>query len=342
MKTTVAKLAKLVNGTVSGNKNISLAGVAGLKEARPGDVSFLANKKYINLLKITRASAVLVNPEVKVPADLTVIRVKNPDLACIRVLEYFSPKPPALVKGVHSKAVVAKNVRLGKNVSIQPYVVVQPGSRIGDQTVFYPNVYIGHDVTIGKNCCFYPNVVIREKTVIGDNVIIHSGTVIGSDGFGYTVDDGRQHKIPQVGTVEIGDDVEIGANVAIDRARFDKTIIKKGTKIDNLVHIAHNVEIGENSLILAQVGIAGSSKLGQNVIFAGQSGVIGHVDVGDNAIVAAKSVATRDVPPGKTVSGVPARDHKEELRVRAAQIKLPELFKTIRELKAEIEKLKKK
>ncbi|MEK7448943.1 MAG: UDP-3-O-(3-hydroxymyristoyl)glucosamine N-acyltransferase [Planctomycetota bacterium] len=341
MPITISKIAQLVNGTVSGNRNCLITGVAGLEEAQPGEITFLANKKYLPLLKTTRASAVLVDKQTKVPDHLNAISVKNPDLSFAQIIEYFKPEPPALSKGIHSRALVAKNVKLGKNVCIQPYAVLQPGSKIGAGTVIYPNVYIGQGVSIGKNCCLYPNVVIREKCVIGDNVIIHSGTVIGSDGFGYTLVNGTRRKIPQIGIVVIEDEVEIGANVTIDRARFGQTIIRKGVKIDNLVQVAHNVEIGENSVLVAQVGISGSTKIGQNVIMAGRSGAVGHIQIGDNVTVAGCSVATKNIPAGMIVSGFPARPHHEELHIQAALHKLPELLKIIKQLQAEIKNLKK-
>ncbi|MCX5692233.1 MAG: UDP-3-O-(3-hydroxymyristoyl)glucosamine N-acyltransferase, partial [Candidatus Omnitrophica bacterium] len=211
---------------------------------------------------------------------------------------------------------------------------------IKDNTILYAGVYVGHHSKIGKDCIIYPYVIIRERVTIGDKVVIHGGTVIGSDGFGFSTVQGVHHRIPQIGTVIIEDDVEIGANVTIDRARFDKTIIKKGTKIDNLVQIAHNVSIGENSIIVAQSGISGSANIGKNVTIAGQSGVIGHISIGDNVVVAAQAGVTKSIPPNTCVSGYPAKPHILAKRIHALTQNLPGLFKKVKQLEEEIEKLK--
>jgi UDP-3-O-[3-hydroxymyristoyl] glucosamine N-acyltransferase len=244
--------------------------------------------------------------------------------------------------GIHSTAILGKNVSLGKDAAIGPYVVIEDGVSIGDKTVIYSGCFIGQNSKIGSQTLIYPNVSIRERVSIGSRVIIHSGTVIGCDGFGFVTVEGKHHKIPQVGTVEIGDDVEIGANVTIDRARFDKTVIANGAKIDNLVQIAHNVCVGENSIIVAQVGISGSTTLGKNVILAGQVGVVGHINIGDNAVVMAQSGVNKSVPSGTMVWGYPAKPAETARRVNACVQNLPRLYNTVSELKKKIEGLEKK
>jgi UDP-3-O-[3-hydroxymyristoyl] glucosamine N-acyltransferase len=264
------------------------------------------------------------------------VRTENPSLAFAKVVSLVTPIKIKHPKGIHPSAILADNVKLGKNIAVGAHTIIEDGVEIGDNTIIYGGCYIGFDTKIGKDCLVYANVAIRERVTIGNRVIINNGTVIGSDGFGYVKIDEVHQRIPQVGTVLIEDDVDIGANVAIDRARFDKTIIGKGTKIDNLVHIAHNVIIGENSIIVAQTGISGSSTIGKNVILAGQSGVVGHISIGDNVTVGAQSGVTKSVPPNTTVSGYPAKPHDTAKRVNACIQKLPQLFKSFSELKKKI------
>ena len=236
--------------------------------------------------------------------------------------------------GISKNSAVSASAVINKNISIGDFSVISENAEIGSNTIIYPNCYIGRNVKIGEHCLIYPNVTIREDIIVGNNVIIHSGTVIGSDGFGYVPENNTLKKIPQIGIVEIGDNVEIGANVTIDRATTGKTLIGKGTKIDNLVQIAHNVQIGENSIIVAQVGISGSTKIGNGVTIAGQAGLIGHVTIGDGAIVAAQAGVIGDVPPKETVSGYPARPHKQAMKLYALIQKLPELFEELKKLKS--------
>jgi UDP-3-O-[3-hydroxymyristoyl] glucosamine N-acyltransferase len=243
---------------------------------------------------------------------------------------------------VHPNAVIGKNVSLGKDVAIGPYAVVADNVSIGEKTVIYSGCYIGHHTKIGSETLIYPNVSIRERTTIGSRVIIHSGTVVGSDGFGFATIKGMHHKIPQIGTVVIEDEVEIGANVTIDRARFDKTFIGKGTKIDNLVQIAHNVAIGENSIVVAQAGISGSTVIGKGVTLAGQAGLVGHITVGDGAIVAAQAGVTKSIPPNTLVSGYPAKPHDVARKVNACLQNLPKLYESVNELKKKIKELEEK
>ncbi len=341
MRMTVKEIAEIVNGKVVGNNNITITGVSGIKEAKEGDLTFIANRKYLSLLKSTKASAVIVSPDINNTGNATLIQVENPSLAFAKIVSLIGPEPIKFTPGIHPTAIIGENVSLGKEVSIQPYAVIENGAEIGDGTVIGAGVYIGHYTKIGKNCLIYPHVIIRERIKIGDRVIIHSGTVIGGDGFGFATVKGVHHKIPQIGTVEIGNDVEIGSNVTIDRARFDKTYIGNGVKIDNLVQIAHNVYIGDNTIVVAQVGISGSTTIGKNVIIAGQAGLIGHITVGDNAIIGGKAGVTKDVAPNAHVTGFPAREKWEDMRFHAYLRKQPELMEKLKKLEKKIEKIEK-
>ncbi len=338
MRMTLAQLAKLVKGRVVGDPEVVITGIGSLEEAGPGDITFLSHPRYAGLARTTRASAVLARERIE-GTEAHVIQVSNPDWAFALIAEVFAPAPPRFAPGIHKLAVVAEDVSVGEGASIQAFSVVEENARIGDRTLVYPQVYIGHGAQIGCDCLIYPGVVIRERSIIGNRVIIHSGAVIGSDGFGYVTMEGEHKKIPQVGMVQIDDEVEIGAGTTIDRARFGKTHINRGTKIDNLVQIAHNVVIGENSLLIAQSGVAGSTKIGNYVILAAQSGVDGHVELSDNVVVAARSGVTRDVTGGAKVSGFPAWDHAAELKVQAHLRRLPELVKAVKKLEERISRL---
>ncbi len=338
MKSTLGEIARVIGGELIGDPSIVITGVCGIKEAKEGDITFLANSRYTNLIGETHASAIITSREVQ-STPKPIIRIENPSLAFTRVISYALPSSVRHPQGIHPSAIIGKNVVLSQDVALGAYVVIDDDVVIGDKTIIYPGCFIGHQSRIGNNCLIYPNVSIREKTNIGNRVIIHSGTVIGSDGFGFINIKGIHEKIPQIGSVEIQDDVEIGANVAIDRARFDKTVIGKGTKIDNLVQIAHNVVIGENSIIVAQTGISGSTIIGKNVTLAGQSGLVGHIEVGDGAIIAAQAGVTKSVAANAIVSGYPARPHSEAKKINAYTQKLPELFQEIIDLKKRLQEL---
>lgn len=340
MKKTVSEIAELVGGTVIGDGSTEITGVCGIKEAKSGDITFVANPKYVSLIVQTGASAIITSPGVR-NGSKPLIVTDNPSLAFAKLLSSLVPSEVHTFKGIHATAIIGKNVTLGSGVSIHAYVVVEDNAVIGNNTVLCAGVFVGHDTRIGSDTIIYPHVTVRERVSIGNRVIVHSGSVIGSDGFGFATVRGVHHKIPQIGTVIVEDDVEIGANVAIDRARFDKTLIKKGTKIDNLVQIAHNVVIGEHSIVVAQAGISGSTVVGNNVILAGQSGLIGHITIGDNAVVAAQAGVTKSVPANTCVSGYPAKQHKKAKRINACVQKLPDLYKLVDELQAKVEQLEK-
>ncbi len=335
MKKSLKEIAQLIDGTVIGDQNTQIRGVCGIKEAKEGDITFVANPKYISLIEHTNASAIITSLEIK-KASKPLILTENPSLAFGKLLSLIAPNECTHFKGVHPTAVIGEHVKLGKDVAIQPYVVIEDYVEIGDRTVLYSGVFIGHHTRIGHDTVIYPHVSIRERGELGSRVIIHSGTVIGSDGFGFATLKGLHHKIPQIGIVIIEDDVEIGANVTIDRARFEKTLIKHGTKIDNLVQIAHNVVIGENSIVVAQTGISGSTTIGKNVVLAGQSGIIGHIDIGDNAVIAAQAGVTKSVAQNTCVSGYPAKPHKKAKRINACVQKLPDLYKLVNKLEEKI------
>lgn len=326
-KATLGELATLVEGNLEGDPGIEIYGLASLEEAQEGEISFLAEMKHISRLEKTRASAIIA-PYQLPPFSKPVIRTSNPYLAFVKVQTFFSYKPYSPM-GIDSRACICPGAEIGKDVSIYPYVYIGKESKIGDRVVLYPGVYIGPQAQVGEDSILYPNVVIMERCLIGKRVIIHAGTIIGSDGFGFVPEGNRHIKIPQVGIVQVDDDVEIGANCTIDRATMGKTWIKRGVKTDNLVHIAHNVIVGEDTLLVAQVGIAGSTKIGNRVALGGQVGIVGHINIGDDVKVGAQSGVAQDIPPGQIVSGTPAIPHRDWLRAQAIFSKLPEMKRLI-------------
>lgn len=338
---TLAEIAELLEGTVEGDGTVQITGLAGLREACPGDLSLLTNRKYEAALAETQAAAVLVRTRWKGKTPCSLIRVENPDAAMTQVALAMAPARPAPPAGVHPSAVVADNAVLGDEVSMGPHCVIEAGVTVGKGTVLFAGCYLGTDVHVGDGTTLYPHVSVHEGCRIGSRTTIHDGTVIGSDGFGYDrQEDGSWVKIPQVGIVEIGDDVEIGANVTIDRARFGRTRIGNGVKLDNLIQIAHNVVIGENTAIAARTGVAGSTTIGRNVRIGGQASVIGHVTIGDNSILTGCSTAIRDMPPGSFWMGHVAAPHKEWKRIHAATQHLPELTRKVTALEQTVEELK--
>ncbi len=337
MKKRLREIAEWVDGTVIGDGEIEIFGVAAVEEARPGEITFIAHPKYLPHLTKTNASAIIVSKEVT-QADKPLLCVTNPHLAFAKILTLFTQKPYQ-PKGIDPNAWISPTARLGKDLTIYPFVYIGDRCSMGDRVTLYPGVYIGEDSSVGEDSVLYPNVSIYSRTNIGKRVILHSGVVVGSDGFGYEKEGRKNVKIPQVGRVEIEDDVEIGANTTIDRATFSKTVIRRGVKIDNLVQVAHNVAIGEDSIIVAQVGISGSTKVGSNVTLAGQVGVVGHIEIGDNVIVGAQAGVTHDLPANQGYVGSPALPHREFLRAITVFPKLPEMRKTLLDLEKRIKKM---
>lgn len=339
------EISEAISGELVGNGEIEICGVSGIEEALENEITFLANPKYRSSMKSTHASAIIVGKDVPVNEGKPLIRVENPYHAFVTVLKIFSEEEQSLKPKISSKAKIGNNVSLGNRVDIQSYAVVEDNVTIGDDTVIGASAFIGNSAKIGSRTHIYPNVTIRERVKIGNSVILHSGVVVGSDGFGYATADETHHKIPQLGTVIIEDEVEIGANSTIDRATINNqaTLIRRGTKIDNLVQVAHNVEIGENCRIAALTGISGSVKIGDRVTLAGQSGVVGHLKIGSDNIVLAKSAVTKNLPDQTgMVSGFPARSHKQQLKIQALNQKLPLVLQEISELCNRIEELENK
>lgn len=309
---TLREVAAQTGGWVSPETaDQEIAGVASLSDANPGDLAFFGNPKYLTALRKSRATAVLVPHGFG--EEITAIRiwVDSPTESFARLLPIFAPEPVSFPAGIHSTAIIDEGVELGEGVCVAPYAVIKSGARIGDRTLIGPHSYVGHETVLGADCHLYPHVTIRERSKIGNRVILHPGVVIGSDGFGYEFRDGAQQKIPQTGIVQIDDDVEVGANTTVDRARFGRTWIQRGTKIDNLVQIGHNVTIGEHCILCSQVGISGSTRLGNHVTLAGKVGLSGHIELGDGVIFGAMSAIAKDVPAKSIMFGAPARPIRE-------------------------------
>lgn len=335
----LGEIARILNGKLDGNPDIDITGIAEINRAGKGDITFVTGGKYLRELKKSDASAVILKEGLNIEAsDVTMpyISVENPHLSMVSLVELFYERQyihPA--KGIDFRSVI-KTGKIGKDVTIYPFVCVEEDVDIGDRTVIYPFTFVGRKSKIGAGSVIYSNVNIYHNVIIGKNVIIHSGAVIGSDGFGFVKDkDGNQRKVPQVGNVIIEDDVEIGANVCIDRATLGSTVIKRGVKIDNLVQIAHNVTVGNNTVIAGQTGISGSCNIGANVMMGGQVGVTDHADIGDGVVLAAKSGVTGDLKSG-IYSGFPAIEHNLWKRIQVVITKLPDLIKRVRELEKKI------
>jgi UDP-3-O-[3-hydroxymyristoyl] glucosamine N-acyltransferase len=339
-KKTLQEIADFLNARLIGDGETLINDVRGIDEAEPGDLTFIANPKYRSKLGNTRASAVIIEECIEgAPANLLV--VKDPYTSLAKVLGFIYPQAQA-EPGIHPRAWIESGAEISKSAVICPNVYVGRKAKIGAGTILYPGVFIGESTLIGENSVLYPNVVVQARCVIGNRVILNAGVLIGGDGFGFANPGFENLKIPQVGIVQIDDDVEIGANTTVDRGTLGKTWIKSGVKIDNLVQIAHNVVIGENSIIVAQVGISGSTKLGKRVILAGQVGLVGHIEIGDGVMVGAQSGVAENIEPGQLMTGSPAMPHRQWLRVQAIVAKLPELRSTIRSLVKRVEELEKK
>ncbi|MBI5141926.1 MAG: UDP-3-O-(3-hydroxymyristoyl)glucosamine N-acyltransferase, partial [Nitrospirae bacterium] len=325
---TLRELAEISGGELHGNPDAEITGAAALEDAGDGDVTFLASRKSLPASGKCGATALIVPTGVEL-AGRNTIAVKNPRLAFARALALLRPRPKPEA-GVSDRAYIAENAFLGEAVSVAPFAFIESGARIGNNTILYPGVYVGHGAFIGNDCVLHPNVVVMDGCRLGNRVVLHAGCVVGSDGFGYATDGGVHHKIPQAGIVVIEDDVEIGANAAIDRATVGQTVIGRGTKLDNLVQVAHNVRLGSGCLIAALGGVAGSSTLGDYVVMGGMVGVADHVKVGDRVMMGGHSGIASDVEPGKIVSGIPAFGHRDWLRSNLVFQRLPELERRLR------------
>lgn len=338
---TLAELAEELGGVVVGDPATVVKGVAGIREAQPGDITFIANSRYDAYLHETKASAVICSRDTR-ESSVPLLQVDNPYLAFQKVVKHFRPELYKPMAGVHPTAVVSPAASIGQNASIGAHCVVEAGAKIGANTVVMPGCYVGVQATIGADCHIYPRVTIREECVLGDRCIVHPGAVIGADGFGFAFDAGRYHKVPQVGTVVIGDDVEIGANATIDRATTHATRIGNGTKIDNLVQIGHNVVTGEHCIVVAQVGISGSTELEDYVTIGGQAGIVGHVRLGKGSMIGAQSGVTKSVSPNAKVSGYPAIALNLWRRMNAYFQRLPQLFDRTKKLEERLDRLEQK
>jgi len=333
----IEDIARAVDGVLSGSRSITIVDLKSLEDAGSHDLAYVGDDRFLALARRSRAGALLVNRPLP-DFDRPQITVANPAYAAVLVVEHFFTTPYR-ARGVGAPIVCGRDVVMGAEPSIWPFVTLGNRVRLGARVSLYPGVFIGDDATVGDDTVMYPNVIILSRCHIGARVIIGSGTVIGSDGFGYVQHAGRHHKIPQRGSVVIEDDVELGANVTVDRATYGQTLIGRGSKIDNQVHIAHNVSIGEHTILVAQVGIAGSVTVGTHVVMGGQVGVADHIRVGDGAMIAATAGVVQDVAPGERMSGTPALPHHEALRVYTALRRLPELRQRVRELERRLAEL---
>ncbi len=334
------EIARLLDGELNGDGDIVISSIRPIDAAKEGDITFAVSSNYKTALENSKAAAAIIPDNWPDPDSLNMafIKVRNPYLAYAKISNYFNTIERTYI-GISNQATCGKNCIIEHNISIYPNVVIGDNVQISKHTIIYPGAVIGNNVTIGANTTIYPNVVIYDNTVIGSNVIIHAGVIIGADGFGYAQDHTGHVKIPHTGRVVIEDDVEIGANTTIDRAVFDQTVIQQGTKIDNLVQIGHNCNIGAYSIIVAQVAIGGSAKIGNRVMIGGQAAIKDHVTIGDDAKIVAQSGVAQDVPAGQVLSGSPAIPHRQWLKVSMLLKKLPELFKQVREISSRISKL---
>ena len=340
MEMTLKEIARILDGTVIGRNDVIIKNIMSIEEANEGDLTFIANKKYLKKMKLTQASAILVPPQT-VAEGKNLIVVADPYASMGKLLMIFFPIEHGH-KGISKDAYIEDGAIVSPGATIFPQAFISKGATIGKGTVIYPGVFIGNNAFIGEDSILYANVTIYHSCIIGKRVILHSGVVIGADGFGFASPGKDNTKIPQVGFVQIDDDVEIGANTTIDRAALGRTWIQRNVKIDNLVQIAHNVVIGENSAIAAQVGISGSTKLGKSVMVGGQAGMVGHINIGDGVIIAAASSVHKNIKPGQIVVGSPQVSHDEWLKIEACKLRLPRMRVMLEELVKKVEYLQAK
>lgn len=337
MKLTLSQLARHLQGELVGDGDLPVTGISGYDSARPGDVTFVEDGRLLSKAEASQAVAIIV-PLAVTGAAKPLVRVAHPRLAFAQALGLFA-RQPSPAPGVHPTAIVGRHCRLGERCRIGPYTVIGDAVELGDDVTIHAFVHLGEGVRVGAGTLLHSFVSVYHHVTLGQRVIVHSGTVIGGDGFGFVPVDQRYHKIPQIGTVLIGDDVEIGCNCAVDRATTDATVIGRGTKLDNLVQVGHNVQIGEDCVIAGQAGISGSCTIGNGVTIAGQVGIADHNQIGEGAVLAAQAGVIGDVPPGVMYSGYPARPHAEQMRVHAACRKLPEALVELRQLRARLDQL---
>ncbi|HEY9543078.1 UDP-3-O-(3-hydroxymyristoyl)glucosamine N-acyltransferase [Prevotella sp.] len=342
MEFTARQIAQLVQGRVEGDDNATVNTFAKIEEGVEGAISFLANEKYTHYIYNTKSSIVLVDDQLKIekPVNTTLIRVANARDCVAHLLQMYEAAKPKK-QGIDSLAFISPKAKIGNNCYIGAFAYIADGAVVGDGCQIYPHTVIGDNVKVGDNCIIYPNTTIYHDCKVGSNVILHAGCVIGADGFGFAPNGDHYDKIPQIGNVLIEDDVEIGANTCIDRSTMGSTIIRKGVKLDNLVQIAHNVEVGDNTVMSAQVGIAGSTKVGQWCMFGGQVGISGHITIGDKVFLGAQSGVPGSLKDNQTLIGTPPMEKLPYFKSQAIFQKLPDLYKEINQLKKEIELLKK-
>ena len=338
---TLGELAEKCDGELHGDSNLRITGAAKLDTAGKGEITFLTNPHYKDLLSRSRASAVIIDKKIDVETDLPFIRVENAYFWFLQIFLLFNPPEEFIEPEIHPSAVIHPEAEIGEGAAIGAKVVIGKGCKIGSRTKLLPGCVLMDNVQVGNDCLLYPLVSVRENCTIGNRVIVHNGAVIGSDGFGFAPHKGVFHKIPQIGRVIIEDNVEIGANCTIDRGSMGDTVVHRGAKLDNLVHLAHTVEVGEWTVMAAQAGISGSTKIGHHVMIGGQVGTVGHIRVGDFVQIGAQSGVAKSVPDKEVIFGYPARPIMRTKRIEAVVNQLPELLKRVRELEKEVERLKK-
>jgi UDP-3-O-[3-hydroxymyristoyl] glucosamine N-acyltransferase len=342
MTFSAAQIAMLINGKVEGNPDTSVDSFGKIEDARKGQLTFFANPKYEEYLYTTDASIVILNNDYELKQEIkqSLIRVPDAYSAFASLLDKYQQLVTQQLKGLQQPCFIASSAKYGENVFIGAFAYLGENVKVGNNTKIFPGVYLGDNVTVGDNSIIHPGVKIYFDCVIGSNVILHAGSIIGSDGFGFAPQqDGSFKKVPQIGNVIVEDHVEIGANCTIDRATIGSTIIKSGAKLDNLIQVAHNVEVGNSTVIAAQAGVSGSTKIGSGVMIGGQAGIVGHIQIGDGAKINAQSGVSKSIEPGKAVTGSPAYDYTSALRSQAINRKLPELERRIKELEALVKQL---
>ncbi len=343
MEFSAKQIASFINGRVEGDENATVNSFAKIEEGKKGAISFLSNPKYIHYIYDTESTIVLIdsNMEIEKPVKATLIRVDNAYECVAKLLQLYESFKPKK-KGIDPLAYISPSATIGEEVYVGPFACIGDGACIGNGTQIYPNTVVGDGATVGNNCLLYPNVTIYHDCKVGNNVTIHAGAVIGADGFGFAPGPEGYDKIPQIGIVTIEDNVEIGANTCIDRSTMGSTVIKNGVKLDNLIQVAHNVEVGENTVMSAQVGIAGSTKIGSWCMFGGQVGLAGHIHIGDKTSLGAQSGVPGNIKGNQTLIGTPPMEPKAYFKSQAIFRRLPEMYKEINELKKQIEELKNK